>query len=470
VNRLDVFIEGRLVGTVDAVDRRSVRFEYDTAYVSQMASTRLSVSMPLRATRYSHATASPYLWGLLPDNDRVLTRWGREFGCSASDVVGLLGGVGTDVAGAAQYLLPGVVPSESSPGSIEWLTDRDVEQFLRDVRRDTSAWRPNAEGCWSLAGAQPKIALLYNPDSKRWGLPSGQTPTTHILKPAIDGLDDFDINEHLCLATARNLGLRAAMTTVQSFGNQRVLVVERYDRIRAGDSIRRVHQEDMCQALGVHPDQKYESDGGPGSADIAAVVREFCGPGDASRLFDAMAYNWLVLATDGHAKNYSLLHSAGQTRLAPLYDIASATPHLHHRKAALAQAIGGERRAFHIRRRHWERAAPAFGIAPDEAIDRISDLAVRLPDALSAAVAQSDFSRTERRIAHSIADMIVAWTKSAQLTIVAAAHPKLAAPPAAFAGSSKRPIRTGRTDTLGRPIKVSHRDIETRATAPPPSS
>jgi len=460
VNRLEVFIDGRMIGTVDGADRRSVRFEYDADYISQPGSTRLSVSMPLRVTGYSHATVSPYLWGLLPDNDRVLARWGREFGCSASDVVGLLGGVGADVAGAAQYLVPGVVPSESLPGSIEWLTDRDVEQFLRDVRRDTSAWRPNTEGRWSLAGAQPKIALLYDPGSKRWGLPSGQTPTTHILKPAIDGLDDFDINEHLCLATARKLGLRAATTTVQSFGNQRVLVVERYDRIRAGDSIRRVHQEDMCQALGVHPDQKYESDGGPGAADVAAVVREFCGPGDASRLFDAMAYNWLVLATDGHAKNYSLLHSAGQTRLAPLYDIASATPHMHHREASMAQAIGGERRAFHIRRRHWERAAPAFGIAPDDAIGRISEMAARVPDALSTAVAQSDFSRAERRIAHNIADMIVAWSMSAHTAIVTTAPPVLGSQPAAFAGNSKRPVRTGRTDTLGRPIEVSHRDVE----------
>ena len=253
---------GRMVGTLDAADRRSLRFTYEPGYATDAGSTPLSVSMPLRVSPYSHATIHPYLWGLLPDDDRVLERWAREFGCASADVTGLLRGVGGDVAGAAQYGAPGATPEESSPGGIGWLRDDDVAQFLRDLRRDTTTWRQHPEGRWSLAGAQPKIALLYDRAADRWGIPSGATTTTHIVKPAIGGLNDFDINEHLCLAAARRAGLIAATTSVRTFGDERALVVERYDRIvdDAG-AVVRVHQEDLCQALSIHPDRKYEVDG-----------------------------------------------------------------------------------------------------------------------------------------------------------------------------------------------------------------
>ena len=416
MTNLAVHMGGQLVGTLDAADRRSLRFTYDRHYAAGPASTPLSVSMPLRVSPYLHGTVHPYLWGLLPDNDRVIARWAREFACSPTDVAGLLRGVGGDVAGAAQYAELDTTPEESLPGDVEWLTDDDVAQFLRDLRRDTTTWRPHAEGRWSLAGAQAKIALLYDQSADRWGVPSGATPTTHIVKPAIGGLDDFDINEHLCLAAARKAGLIAAKTSIRTFGAERALVVERYDRIVDGSgAIVRVQQEDLCQALSVHPDQKYEVDGGPGAEQLGRLIREVAGDRDAARFFDALAYNWLILATDGHAKNYSLLLSGHQVRLAPLYDIASALPHLDHpRKARMAQKIGGEYRPSFIRRRHWDRLARSLGLAPDEARARITALAERLPDALAEAASESDLTADERRIANTIRDLIVGWAAGQQ--------------------------------------------------------
>ena len=178
-------MSGRFVGTLDASDKRSLRFAYDPAYTADPASAPLSVSMPLRISPYLHATVLPYLWGLLPDNDRVIERWAREFGCSPNDIAGLLRGVGSDVAGAAQYVPSEVTPEASSPGEVQWLHEEDVAAFLRDLRRDNTTWRPNAGGRWSLAGAQAKLALFYDRGRDRWGIPSGETPTTHIIKPAI---------------------------------------------------------------------------------------------------------------------------------------------------------------------------------------------------------------------------------------------------------------------------------------------
>jgi serine/threonine-protein kinase HipA len=411
VTNLAVHMSGQLVGTLDAADRRSLRFTYDPDYAAGPASTPLSVSMPLRISPYQHATIHPYLWGLLPDNDRVLERWAREFGCSPTDVAGLLRGIGGDVAGAAQYVAPHTTPEESLPGDVEWLSDDDVAQFLRDLRRDTTTWRPHPEGRWSLAGAQAKIALLYDQAADRWGIPCGSTPTTHIVKPAIGGLDDFDINEHLCLAAARRAGLIAATTSIRTFGDQRALVVERYDRI-VDDSgaVVRVHQEDLCQALSVHPDRKYELDGGPGAEQLGRLIREVAGDRDVARFFDAVVYNWLVLATDGHAKNYSLLLSGHQVRLAPLYDIASALAHLDHpRKARMAHKIGGENRPTFIQRRHWERMARSLGLGSDEAHARITALAARLPDALRDTASESHLTVDEQRIADAIRDQISRW-------------------------------------------------------------
>jgi serine/threonine-protein kinase HipA len=411
VTKLAVHMGGQLVGTLDAADRRSLRFTYDPDYAAGPASTPLSVSMPLRLSPYLHATIHPYLWGLLPDNDRVLERWAREFGCSPTDVAGLLRGVGGDVAGAAQYVAPHATPEASLPGDVEWLSDDDVAQFLRDLRRDTTTWRPHPEGRWSLAGAQPKIALLYDQSADRWGIPTGATPTTHIVKPAIGALDDFDINEHLCLSAARRAGLIAATTSIRTFGGERALVVERYDRI-VDDSgaVVRVHQEDLCQALSVHPDRKYEVDGGPGAEQLGRLIREVAGDRDVARFFDALVYSWLVLATDGHTKNYSLLLSGHQVRLAPLYDVASALPHLDHpRKARMAQKIGGEHRPSFIQRRHWERLARSLGLGSDEAQARIRALAEHLPDALADATSESLLTDDERRIADTVRDQIVSW-------------------------------------------------------------
>ena len=411
MKNLAIHMSGQLVGTLDAADRRSLRFTYDPEYAAGAASTPLSVSMPLRVSPYLHATVHPYLWGLLPDNDRVLERWAREFGCSPTDVAGLLRGVGSDVAGAAQYVAPDSTPEESLAGNVEWLSDDDIAQFLRDLRRDASSWRPHPEGRWSLAGAQAKIALLHDQSADRWGIPSGATPTTHIVKPAIGGLDDFDINEHLCLAAARRAGLIAATTSIRTFGAERALVVERYDRIvDESGAVVRVHQEDLCQALSVHPDRKYEVDGGPGAERLGRLIREVAGDRDVARFFDVLVFNWLVLATDGHAKNYSLLLSGHQVRLAPVYDIASALPHLDHpRKARMAQKIGGEYRPAFIQRRHWERMARSLGIGSDEAHARITSLAERLPDGLADAVGTSRLTPDEQRIANAIRDQISSW-------------------------------------------------------------
>lgn len=421
---LDVHMSGRKVAVLDGSDPRNLTLTYDEGWLEDAAATPLSVSMPLRRGRHPHSVVHPYMWGLLPDNELVIERWAREYRCSSRSVFALLAHVGTDVAGAAQYLEPGSSAEESQEATFDPLDEEGVAQLLAAVREDSSAWHPRAgAGRWSLAGAQGKLALAHDSATGRWGVPGGSAPTTHILKPAIPGMVDHDLNEHICLATADRLGLRSATTEVASFGSERALVVSRYDRRMGGGRVVRVHQEDFCQAIGVHPQRKYQNDGGPGVGEMVQVLRDAVdhdADGEVERLILAVAYSWFVLGTDAHAKNYSLLLSGHQVRLAPLYDVASALPYGDHpRKLRMAQKVGGEHRPTVITGRHWHRVVLDAGLDPVALHDKIAALARDLPDAMSDAISTSTLTEGEQASARTLLDGITAWVSTCRSGLAA---------------------------------------------------
>lgn len=322
----------------------------------------LSLSLPISRTEHIGDPIEAFIWGLLPDNALVLERWAKSFHVSARNPFSLIANVGEDCAGAAQFVQPerlGELLAGLQP-SVQWLIDVEIAARLRALRQDQTAWRlPQDTGQFSLAGAQAKTALLFQ--HGRWGVPSGRMPTTHILKPQSPEFDGHAENEHFCLTLARALGLPTAKSDVQRFGHEVAIVVERYDRVALDDGhIVRVHQEDMCQALGVMPTSKYQSEGGPRPADIAKLLRDHSSKPqeDLGTFVDALVFNWLVGGTDAHAKNYSVLHgSGGQLRLAPLYDLASALPydHLDERKLRLAMRMGREYLLQNIGLRQWQQ-------------------------------------------------------------------------------------------------------------------
>lgn len=375
--------------TVGVIERsgNDASFTYDDDWRAAPRATPLSVSMPMTKRRHDRHVIEPFLWNLLPDNDRVLARWGRQFAVSTSNPYGLIEAVGEDLPGAMTILDQHRDDRPAREGSVEPLTDDDVGALLFAVRADSTAWiASDSTGQWSLAGAQPKIALLHDP-ATGWGRPSGSTPTTHIIKPAVVGLDDHDLNEHLCLDAARRLGLTAASSTIGVFGTERAIVVERYDR----RSTQRVHQEDLCQALGVHPEAKYQNEGGPGPTQIAGLFGRIMSSAvaeDTTRRFvDALLFNWLIGGTDAHAKNYSLLLRGNAARLAPLYDVASALPYsdVHLPKIKSAMKIGSHYKLTSISKKGWQQLAVDTGLDPAWVIERGRDLAGRVLAAFDAA-------------------------------------------------------------------------------------
>jgi serine/threonine-protein kinase HipA len=395
-NQLVVLLNGRVVGTVASQNGR-LSFTYTEQWTEDPDAYPLSLSMPLTAVRHGQSSIEPFLWGLLADNARVLERLAQRYQVSAKNVFRLLSHVGEDCAGAIQLVRPERLEQLIEPGTpkeVEWLSEQDIAARLRALRNDPSAGRTARDtGQFSLAGAQPKTAFLY--ERKRWGVPSGRTPTTHILKPPTGAFDGHVENEHYCLQLARALGMTVPNSRIERFGEEIAIVVERYDRRRHGQTWSRIHQEDLCQALGLHPDRKYEADGGPGVRAIGELLsNQSSSPGkDVASFAEALVFNWLIAGTDAHAKNYSLLLGArGGVRLAPFYDLASMLPYstLELRRVKLAMRMGGEYLVRNIGLRHWQRVAVELHLQPETLIDGILLMASALPDHAAAVLAQME--------------------------------------------------------------------------------
>ena len=419
--KLVVLLNSRRIGTLHQDPHGQLSFTYDEDYRRTRAgATPLSLSMPLARRTHSNDVVEPYLRGLLPDNENVLRRWGARHGVPWNSPFAHLRTVGEDVAGAAQFVRESRVAEAIAPGSIEPRDEAYVANRLRVLRGDRAAWDDvESPGQFSLAGAQAKFALYRSPDG-RWGLPAGRSATTHILKPPLEHLVNQEVNEHLCLRAADRLGLRVAHSEVMQFGDERAIVLERYDRVVRDDgSVVRVHQEDICQALAVYPARKYErEDGGPGAVTTVDLLRQHIPPSQARLAIEtfcrALAYNWVIYGPDAHAKNYSLLLSGSSVRLAPLYDISSVAPYpdrYNLRTMAMAMSVNGKYQNSLVTGEDWRALSVAAGVEPDLMAGWVHDVVANAPDALADAVRAEDNWIADLPMTHDLVDGVAANSK-----------------------------------------------------------
>ena len=384
-NELLVLMDNRRVGRVVQGQHGKLTLSYDQAWRNSQNSYPLSLSMPLGLSEHPHEKIDAFLWGLLPDNEGTLNRLGREHHVSPRNAFALIGATGEDCAGAVQFVLPERVDAVNKDAAkVQWLTETEIAERLRILHGNHAAGRlPRDEGQFSLAGAQPKTAFLF--ENGKWGVPSGRIPTTRILKPPTGEFDGYAENEHYCLELARGLGLTVPNSDILHFEDEIAMVIDRYDRIHLKQVWHRVHQEDLCQALGFPPTKKYQNEGGPSVADIVNLLRNYSRTPvpDVQTFVDAVAFNWLVAGTDGHSKNYSVLIGAGgNVRLAPLYDLASILPYtdMNLPKAKLAMKIGGEYLLRNIGLYRWEKMAAELRLESDALIQRADGFARQLPE------------------------------------------------------------------------------------------
>lgn len=304
----------------------------------------ISLSLPLREDPYSGEPVMAVFDNLLPDSESVRRQIAERVQATGSDAYSLLAKLGRDCVGALQLLPEGIEPG--TPGAVQGhaASTHDIARKLAALAHSPLGVSEDEEFRISIAGAQEKTALLRW--RNRWHIPRGTTATTHILKPQIGRLPSRIVlsqsveNEYLCLKLTKAFGLPSAEVAIEDFEDQRVLVVERFDRLwsRGRKRLLRVPQEDCCQALSVPPGLKYESDGGPGMNDVLDLLQGSDeSESDRRSFLKAQLIFWLLGATDGHAKNFSVfLHPGGRFGMTPLYDVMSAQPALDAHQFVMA--------------------------------------------------------------------------------------------------------------------------------------
>lgn len=397
---LGVWLNGRLVGTLTRAASGATAFAYDATWLDWEHAFPVSLSLPLREERYSGDRVIAVFDGLLPDNDEIRRVLAARKGAEGTDAFSLLAEVGRDCVGALQFLPEGEAAGPAGASQGRPVTDDEIAAILGSLAVNPLGLGEDADFRISIAGAQEKTALLRK--GTEWLVPHGTSATTHILKPPIgqrgDGIDlSLSVeNEHLCMTLLRHLGLPVARTAIARFAGRKALVVQRFDRRWTADGrLLRLPQEDCCQALSVPPSRKYEKDGGPG---IAALADLFTGADDPAAdrqgLLRAQIAFWLLAATDGHAKNFSLfLHPRGGFAMTPLYDVMSVQPVLDahqigRNQVKLAMAVGRNRhyRVDRITPRYFVETGRACGIGEETVRAIFAELADTGPDAADEAV------------------------------------------------------------------------------------
>ncbi|HYD63625.1 MAG TPA: type II toxin-antitoxin system HipA family toxin [Noviherbaspirillum sp.] len=378
---LNAWMNGELVGTW-RVDRHSHTFSYAPSWLESTHRRSLSLSLPISSSlEIKGEVVKHYFDNLLPDNERIRERLGRRFKLKSKETFDLLEAIGRDCVGAVQLLPENETPDGWDRIECEALTEEEIVGILHAVPSEDT-WELDDDDLFriSIAGAQEKTALMrYH---NKWCRPHGATPTTHILKlplGLIGGMKRVDAwdsvqNEWLCARIISALKLPVAPTSIAGFGDQTVLVVERFDRewMDNGTWIARLPQEDLCQALGVPPDRKYEQHGGPGMQDCLQLMAGSRDKGDRAFFLLTQLAFFLLAAPDGHAKNFSIhLQRGDEYEMTPLYDVLSMWPYFgdgnnqfKQRKAGLAMAIRSRNAHYHfhtIQARHWKQLAMKNG-------------------------------------------------------------------------------------------------------------
>ena len=409
---LGLWMNGAYVGTWSLEANAPDTLQYDADWTRSEQGRPLSLSLPFMPGNLPHRDPHVRAWfeNLLPDSKDIRERMARRYRADSSDAFDLLAEAGRDCAGALQILPIGAASSGVAPLEADPLTEAQVAALLRATTTPQvlGLAGDDADLRISIAGAQEKTALLQM--GGQWYLPHGATPTTHILKLPLGLIGGMRLdmrhsvkNEWLCAQILAAYGLPVASCQPVPFEDMKVLAVERFDRVwwtaPQGDKrLVRLPQEDMCQAKGLPPTAKYEADGGPGIDAIFQLLEgSMAREQDRRVFFQAQVLFWMLCATDGHAKNFSLfIRPGGRYQLTPLYDVLSAYPVLGEgpskispHKARLAMAVRTRNAHWKMKdilRRHWlelgtrHRVVTADGRPAQAALD---DLVVRTPEALA---------------------------------------------------------------------------------------
>lgn len=411
---LNIFLYGYHAATVEERGAQ-LRLSYRTDYLNSQRAVALSRSLPLSSKSPRPALVLNWLNNLLPDNLAVRQRWAREFQVSANSPFALLRHVGRDCAGAVTFVDP---DAEPIPSELRRLSNGNLQKRLDTIALDGAAWDAGVStGQFSLAGAQAKFALRKHKNA--WFEASGDEPTSHIIKPSMPGFPFQNINEHLSMMLAARVGFVTAHTQAVMWKEHPVLIVERFDRAEIDGKFQRLHQEDLCQALGLSPDKKYQVNGGPSARVLVHSMKSLVRADEYDTMRKEfarrLAFNWLIGGTDAHAKNYSWFVGENSTILTPMYDLNSILVYLEPSKypvasqsweqSQLAMSVGRRRRLREIDKSDWTQLAIDFGIDSHALVAEILELAEQV-------INEAPKTEVGAQLYDGTADFAHAWAQS----------------------------------------------------------
>lgn len=404
---MQIFYEGRDVAEIAPGRDGAATLTYTPDWQRLQGAFPVSTRMPLAVANHGAGEVLPWVANLLPESQQ-LEMVARATGASQADPLALLASIGRDTSGAFSFAERGFARMTVREVPDEAALERIIEELPK------KPFLVGEDGVsMSLAGVQSKIGVHVGEEGMI-SIPIDGAPSTWILKPDAANLPGGVYNEALCLRLAQLVGLAAPEVRLGRAGARRYLLVQRYDRLQQGDSWRRLHQEDMCQALGRLPSAKYERNEtgqrGPTVRDLVGVMRSLDPLRGVLSIFDYVIFNAIACNTDAHAKNYSVMIRASGASLAPIYDVMCGKlwPEITSKQAmSLATKWDGD----YFKGRHWQREAALCGLSPSAALRRVETLCTatlkHLPQAVEEVIAMDpDAAHWVREVERYIAERV----------------------------------------------------------------
>jgi len=377
---LDVYLQDQFVGQLTQNDSGELGFSYHADWLASDKAMPLSQSLPLQDAVFGKRDCHGFFGGILPEEIKR-ERIAKNLGISKKNDFAMLAEIGGECAGAVTFLPEGQGLA-GDPSSYRPLSEGSLAEVLRELpKRPLLAGEEGVR--LSLAGAQDKITVHRSAEG--FAIPMNGAPSTHILKPAIERFEDTVLNEAVCMTLAKAIGLPVAPVEVLKIEDMQVLSVERYDRVVTDGEIRRLHQEDFCQALGIRSEMKYQNEGGVSLKQAFDLLRSVSAVPvvDLQYLLNAVIFNFLIGNNDAHGKNFSLLYLDGQTKLAPFYDLL-CTVYYPGLATKMAMKIGGKYHPDDVYLRHFEKLAVEAGFSKPMVIKQVSVIADKILHSLEA--------------------------------------------------------------------------------------
>jgi serine/threonine-protein kinase HipA len=377
---LDVYLYGARVATLEP----GTGTDYTLAYTPQtveeagVRTVVLSQSLPVREEPFDAIATRTFFEGLLPESSRR-QEIATELRISPNDSYRLLEEIGRDCAGAV-VILPQGTPYVQGDGSVDWLDDAELARIVDELPRRPLGMAPGEKRMrLSLAGVQRKLTLIRS-GSGAFGRPAADAPSTHLIKPQYDSeFPDLAYNEMFCMRVAACTGLPAAQTDLELIADRPCLISRRFDRSIDGATNVRLHQEDLCQALGVPANLKYEQNLGPGFRRFRELLREIGRGTDVSTMVRIAVLNFVLGNSDAHGKNFAILFAELGRQLAPLYDVVSTAVY-DEVDDEMAMAIGGNFDPESVRLEDWLDMSADCDLAPGRFLPLVRDTAVEVRD------------------------------------------------------------------------------------------